>query len=291
MLDRILRLVESRTNAAGLIIGGIILIAAVDFFTGVELRIFPMYYGPVALAAWSFGHRGTIAAAVGSALSWFVANQLAGQQYSAPYIWLANTVVQGASFSIVGFLVAGLRVTLVRERALSRTDPLSGLMNHRAFYQESARLLALCRRGRRPITLAYIDVDDFKLVNDTQGHLAGDDLLRAVGQVLQSTLRSSDLTARLGGDEFAVLLPELSPIEAGQALHRLRDAISQVLRGSSLAVTVSIGAITEMTAPDTVETMLHKADLVMYEAKRAGKNRIRLDVGPETLAVPAERCD
>lgn len=70
-------------------------------------------------------------------------------------------------------------------------------MNHRAFYQESERILGLCRRGRRPVTLAYFDLDNFKTVNDMLGHLAGDELLRAVGRVLQSTMRSSDLTARL----------------------------------------------------------------------------------------------
>lgn len=280
MLSGLFRLVESRRNALVLIIGGIILIAAVDFVTGVELRVFPMYYGPIALAAWAFGLRGTFAVAIASAVAWFIANQLAGLEYSTPYIWVANTLVQGTSFAIVGYLVASLRVTLARERALSRTDPLSGLMNHRAFYEESARLLALCRRGRRPVTLACLDLDDFKRVNDTQGHLAGDDLLRTVGKVLQSTLRASDLTARLGGDEFAVLLPELSPVEARQALQRLHLAISHAVDGSAIAATVSIGAFTAMAAPEDVKTMLHKADSVMYEAKKSGKNQIRLDVEP-----------
>jgi diguanylate cyclase (GGDEF)-like protein len=279
-------LIADRTRAGVIVFGGILLIAVLDFISGVELRVFPLYYAPIALAAWVFGRRGSILAASAGAIGWFVANQLAGQQYSHPLIWFANTIVQAASFAIVGYLVAGLRLTLARERALSRTDPLSGLMNHRAFYEESARLLALCRRGRRPVTLAYLDLDDFKLVNDSQGHLAGDDLLRAVGQVLHSTLRSSDLTARLGGDEFAVLLPELSPAEAGQALHRLRDAISQVVGGFSSTVTVSIGAVTTMAPPDDVETMVLKADTVMYEAKRAGKNRLRLDVVPAMVSAP-----
>ena len=281
-------LIADRTLAAILAFGGIVVIAAVDFLSGVELRVYPLYFAPIALAAWSFGKGPAMLAACASALGWVTSNQLAGQQYSHPWIWVANTFVQGASFGIVGYLVAGLRLTLMREQTLSRTDALSGLMNHRAFYDESERLLQLCRRGRRPVTLAYLDVDDFKAVNDLYGHLAGDDLLRAVGHAIQSTVRSSDLAARLGGDEFVILLPELGVIEAGQAITRIRDAITEVVRRSPAPVTLSIGAVTLLAAPADVETLVHRADSVMYALKKEGKNRVRLEVvGTEVAAEPA----
>lgn len=273
-----------RRNAGILVGAGILLIGLVDFFSGIELRVFPLYYGPIAYAAWSFGRPGALAAATASALGWFLANQLAGQQYSHIYIWIANILMQAASFVVVGFLVAGVRTTLARERALARTDALSGLMNQRAFYEECGRVLNLCRRGRRPVTLAYLDLDDFKAINDTRGHQAGDELLRAVGQVLRSTVRSSDVTARLGGDEFAILLPELGPVEAGQALTRLGDAIRN-LGDAPGAITASIGAITLLSAPDDVGAMVQQADATMYRAKRDGKNRVRLDVAGERVAA------
>lgn len=281
---RIAAVIAAPAAAAAIVVGGILLIALVDFLSGIELRVFPLYYAPIALAAWSFGRRAALGAAVASAIGWLLANQLAGQQYSHPIIWVANTGVQGTSFAVVGLLVSHLRVTLARERALSRTDPLSGLMNHRAFYEEGDRLLRLCRRGSRPITLVYLDLDNFKCVNDTRGHMAGDDLLRAVGEVLQSTLRSSDLTARLGGDEFAVLLPELGSTETGVALHRLRRAVNDAMATGegSATVTVSIGAVTFPRAPDDVETMVRKADAVMYQAKSTGKNQVRLEVDAAT---------
>lgn len=278
--DALISRINDRPGAAaGVVAGGVVLIAAVDFFSGVELRVFPLYYAPIALAAWTLGHRATLLACAGSAIGWFIANQLAGLQFSHPLIWAANTCMQGASFAIVGLLVAHMRRSVTRERALSRTDSLSGLMNHRAFYEESDRLLRLCRRGRRAVTLAYLDLDNFKTVNDSQGHLAGDDLLRAVGELLQSTLRASDLTARLGGDEFAVLLPELGPAEAGSAIKRLHDEMSRLMAGRRLAgVTVSIGAVTALVAPESVELLVQKADAVMYGAKRAGKNQCCLEV-------------
>ena len=284
--DRAAALIANRTRAALLITGGVVLIAMVDFVSGIELRVFPLYYAPIALAAWTFGRPGALLTAGASALGWFAANQLAGQQYSHPLIWVANTIVQGSSFATVGLLVAYLRVTLFRERALRRTDPLSGMLYQRAFYDESDRLMGLCRRGRRPVTLAYLDLDNFKTVNDTLGHLAGDDLLCDVGQVLQAAVRSSDLVARLGGDEFAVLLPELGAAEAVQTLHRLRDAVAGVMRQSSAPVTMSIGAVTMMTAPGSVEEMVQRADTVMYQAKRDGKNRIRFEVvGADALSL------
>jgi diguanylate cyclase (GGDEF)-like protein len=280
---------SGRVTRGGLVLGGILLIALADFFSGVEVRTFPLYYAPISVAAWYFGRAGSVAAASLCALAWFESNQLAGMQFSDPAIWVANTIVQGASFAIVGLLVASLKLALSRERALSRIDPLCCLLNSRAFYEDSDRLLALCRRGKRPVTLAYLDLDNFKAVNDAFGHKAGDNLLRAVAQVLQSSVRSSDLAARLGGDEFAMLLPELGPDEARQTLERLRAALSQLSPDPSCAVTASVGAVTFMVAPDDAEAMVQMADSAMYSAKEGGKNRVHLQLIDRDVAM-AESC-
>lgn len=269
---------SGRVTRGGLVLGGILLIAVADFSSGVELRTFPLYYAPISLAAWYFGRAGAVAAASLCALAWFESNQLAGMQFSHPAIWVANTIVQGASFAIVGLLVASLKLALSRERALSRLDPLCRLLNSRAFYEDSDRLLALCRRGKHPVTLAYLDLDNFKAVNDAFGHKAGDNLLRAVAEVIQSSVRSRDLAARLGGDEFAMLLPELGPNEVRQTLERLRVALSQPTGDLSHGVTSSIGAVTFMRAPDDVQAMVQMADSVMYSAKADGKNRVQLQL-------------
>lgn len=257
---------------------GIALIAAVDFFSGVELRTFPLYYGPIAVVAWHFGQWAAIGAALLAAAGWFVSNQLAGLEFSHSLIWVANTLVQAASFATVGVLVARLRAALVREHRLGRLDPLSGLLNSRAFYEEGDRLLRLCRRTSRPITIAYMDLDNFKAVNDSRGHQVGDDVLRRLADQLCATLRGSDIVARLGGDEFAILFPELGSEEAGQALDRLHVAIAQALGETGSATTATIGAAVFVQLPDTVDELVQRADSTMYAAKQAGKNRVRLEV-------------
>ncbi len=267
-----------RVACFALVLGTILLISALDVFSGVELRVFPLYYLPITFAAWYLGWLGAVAAAALSTFGWYASNQLAGMQFSHALIWAGNSISQGLSFATVGLLVAALRSTMARERTLSRMDLLCPLLNRRAFFEESIRLLALCRRSKRPITLAYLDLDNFKAVNDSRGHKAGDDLLRTVAQVLTASIRSSDVAARLGGDEFVILLPEVGPEQAQSVLERLRAAICQSHPDLPSPVSVSVGAVTYMVAPDDLDMMVQRADAVMYSAKNEGKNRVYLDV-------------
>jgi diguanylate cyclase (GGDEF)-like protein len=260
---------------AGLL--GVLAIGVLDYFSGAELRVFPLYYAPISLVAWFHGRAGAAIVATLSTISWLSSNYLAGLQFTSALVWVANTLLQGASFAFVGILVAMLRAALGRERGLSRSDPLTSLLNTRAFYEEAERTLALCRRKERPVTIAYIDLDNFKDVNDALGHQAADDLLRQVGKLLRTSLRPSDLTARLGGDEFAILLPETGAQQAEATLARIHSLIAHRFAPTA-EMTSSIGAVTFMTAPVYVEEMVHQADIRRYAAKNRGKNRVHLDL-------------
>jgi len=262
----------------GTALASVALIAMIDYATGVEVRTFPLYYGPISLVAW---HRGRTAAVVLAAVcagSWLASNLVAGLRYSGTPIWLINTGVQGASFATVGVLIAVLREAAARERLLSRTDLLTSLLNSRAFYEEAHRLLSLCRRKGYPVTVAYIDLDNFKEVNDRAGHRAGDDVLRTVGRVLGESVRPSDVLARLGGDEFAMLLPDAETRAAAAMLDRLRLLLASALASAPVPVTASIGAVTFMTPPTDVEEMVHDADAAMYTAKGRGGDQVHAGV-------------
>lgn len=253
-------------------------IAGLDYLTGIELRVYPLYFAPISLVAWHQGRKSAVLAALLCTVLWLGSNYAAGKRYSSPAILVVNTGMQGIAFLLVGLLIATLTAALARERGLSRTDPLTGLLNTRAFYEEAASILSLCRRKRRPVTLAYIDLDNFKAINDTFGHLTGDAVLRRVAAALRDSTRPSDLSARLGGDEFAVLLAEAAAPDAAVVLERLRTLLVDAVAEDSIPVTVSIGAASFTAVSETLEVMVRAADAQMYVAKARGKNQTLLEI-------------
>ena len=122
----------------------------------------------------------------------------------------------------------------------------------------------------------YIDLDNFKQVNDSQGHTAGDDLLRAVAQLMKSALRKTDVAARIGGDEFALLLTETGEDEALLALSHLRSKLHAAMSAANWPVTFSVGAVAFITPPASADQAIKLADTAMYEVKQGGKNNLRV---------------
>jgi diguanylate cyclase (GGDEF)-like protein len=153
------------------------------------------------------------------------------------------------------------------ERSLARTDPLTGLANRRAFVD--ALDLAL-RAGRQPITVVYLDVDDFKRINDRFGHPAGDQVLMDVADLMRAECRAADLPARLGGDEFALLLVG---VPDGQVL-AIVDRVLQAARRNPVTTTLSAGAFSVEDLDRSAEAVLASADRLMYQVKRTGKGRV-----------------
>jgi len=271
----------SKPLAALMTVAGALVVALIDFLSGVELRVYPLYYLPLSFAAWYMGRSWTVAAAVLCTVGWAGSNYLAGLRYSGSGIWVFNAAMHGLSFTVVGVLLAQLQGALAHEKQLSRLDPLTSLMNGRAFHEEAARVVSVARRKQRPVTVAYIDLDGFKTVNDTYGHHAGDELLRTVAGAIQGCIRSSDIGARVGGDEFVLLLPETGSSEARVALDRLRIRLTQAIAASPHPVTTTIGAVVFTTLPDSVAAMVRIADARMYAAKAAGKDRVVLEVADD----------
>jgi len=156
-------------------------------------------------------------------------------------------------------------------------DALTGLPNRRGFETELNRLLDSARNERKQHALLYIDLDQFKLVNDSCGHAAGDELLKQLAMTLQEKIRHSDTLARLGGDEFGVLLDGCSPDKAGQIAHTLREASEQyrfMHGGKSFKTAASIGLVCINTDSGDLHSLLSAADAACYMAKEKGRNRV-----------------
>lgn len=170
---------------------------------------------------------------------------------------------------------------LARLHTMASTDGLTGLANRRAFDARLRTEVSRSRRSGAPTSLAVVDIDRFKSLNDAHGHLVGDDVLREVAGQLRETCRDVDLVARYGGEEFAVVLPDTDRVGARMAAERLRQAVDG--GPMSVAVTVSIGVATAeagwLQSPDA---LLHAADRALYAAKQAGRNQVQQHDGAET---------
>jgi len=193
---------------------------------------------------------------------------------------------------------AGLRIVELQKALLesnrkleemSNTDPLTSLRNRRFFERNFSTMFEHARRYERPLSVAMVDVDHFKTINDRYGHAAGDAVLKCVARVLSATTRKSDLVARLGGEEFAVVLPEIALFESLQFSEKIRAAIAMAtveFENQPIRVTVSLGiANVPHSKFDNVESLLEAADLALYRAKGNGRNRVEMERRRERVPV------
>ncbi len=194
--------------------------------------------------------------------------RLNDRQYGPAELDLAGTLSFAAAIALKNaHLVEQLQTA-------ANTDELTALMNRRALEERLGAELARSRRHNLDTTIILLDLDNFKLVNDSGGHAAGDDLLRAVGRLLKEQCRQPDVVGRLGGDEFLVMLPMTSPREAMVLVGRVQAGLSALAPlGQGHPVTVSIGVAAAPGHGSTVGSLMAAADAAMYKAKRAGGNR------------------
>ncbi len=272
----------SRAQVFALAVSGVLLLGLIDYLTGYELAISLLYLGPVDVAAWYVGRRAGLGVAVLSAIVWLAADLGAGHPYSHLAIPFWNTLVRFGFFLSNVFLLTELREYLASERRLARTDVLTGVFNSRAFTEQLEHTLGLARRNGSMLTLVYIDLDDFKRINDKHGHSEGDRLLRVVGQTLMRGTRRTDRVARLGGDEFALLLPDTDAGGAREVIGKIRPLLRETLDSAGFPVTCSIGAVTFLRPPSSADEAVKAADHLMYQVKSQGKDAVAFgEIGPD----------
>ncbi len=254
-------------------------VAWIDYATGPFIRVFPLYFSAITFAGWKISRNAAFVAAGGSTIAWGVANAIESVPGLAGWITSFNIVAQLVAFLAAALAVSEVRRRLDAERALSRTDTLTGLANSRGFFDHSEIALSLALRKRWPVTFAYVDLDNFKKVNDQHGHAAGDEALKLVARVMRQNTRGSDVLGRLGGDELAIMLPDTDAQGARIVLERIREGVAAEMQERGWPVTTSIGAVAFETVPP-LEEAVRAADDLMYEVKKAGKNRVEVLAGP-----------
>lgn len=249
-------------------------IGAADYVTGREIAFSIFYLIPISLVTWRAGRRAGVPISFLSALIWLISDRAASPQTMNAIIGYWNGLVRLGFFIIQTLLLSSLKQTLEHEKKLSRTDSLTEIGNSRNFFEILNNEMERSRRSGRFFTLAYMDIDDFKNINDRLGHLQGDAVLRVLAGVLSRNLRRIDAVARLGGDEFGLLLPETGKEAAVKILERIRESLSAESEKIRWPVTLSIGAATFVRPGHTVDEAIQIADHLMYSAKNHGKNRV-----------------
>jgi len=252
----------------------VIILGIIDYFTGYEVSFSLFYLIPIFTVVWFTDGRMGLLLSSASALVWFIADYSAGLSYSHPSVYIWNTIIRMGFFSVVSILGSNLKKSYKLNQELARSDYVTGAVSIRYFYELAQIEISRFQRYHRPFALAYIDLDDFKSINDRLGHSVGDRVLRSVTDSVRQQIRPSDTLARLGGDEFALLMPETSEEAAKLVISRLHSSLANEMLKNGWMVTFSVGVVICNETPKSVDDIVKIADDTMYSVKSTSKNDV-----------------
>ena len=250
----------------------LILTGALDYFTG-AYSVIIFYLAPVAMSTWFVSKRCGLLFCIFVLITRLVIDQANSfYSYSTLHYW--NLLVEFLFLVIMSLLFSSLRKTLDNESKLASIDPLTGAITRGTFFELAEVEINRSRRYQRPFSVAYIDLDNFKAINERFGHHVGDQLLITVVATIKENLRNYEILSRFGGDEFVILLPEADEEATLLFLAKIRVRLQQAMDAKNWPVGTSIGSVIYLTPPATVDEMVGKADELMYSAKQSSKSNI-----------------
>lgn len=249
----------------------IFLLGALRTATDADFTFASLAILPVLVIAWIGGKTNGLFVAFLAAAMWTVADIASERQFSTQWIPWANAITRLMTYSLVVLLAAQVRLQFKREHIHATRDALTGLLNRRVFLEAGASEVERAKHDAHSLTVIFLDLDNFKQLNDTKGHDAGDAALRASAKALLGALPSADRVARLGGDEFAVLFSEIGYDAAVETGQKISIAVNTALEDFP-PVKGSIGVAWFGVADRLFPAMLKAADELMYEVKESGKD-------------------
>jgi diguanylate cyclase (GGDEF)-like protein len=256
----------------------ILVLGFLQFLFGETVTIAPLYLFPILFSSW-YGSRTTGMLSAFLSTLVFVVVETAFNRISPAFCeLLLFSVPYLAAYLLLAILIINFRDVHRIEAHAADTDNLTGIHNARSFYAELANELLRSKRYDHVFSLAYLDVDNFKSINDTLGHSAGDRLLKEVAECLVSSLRSTDVVARLGGDEYACLLPETNLEEAKSAFSKATALLNKRMEKNRWDVSFSIGVMTFENLPEDIKEAINLADKLMYAVKNDNKDNVAYQV-------------
>ncbi len=248
------------------------LLGILDYFTGSNVNFIGFYLALVLLGSIRYGKTFAYLFAAFAFLEKTVINFYAPTLIKTAFLYSLELCSVAFTLYAGCFLCQKICKLISDLKRLSESDPLTGILNAAAFRRLANKEIEKSRRYKNSLSLVFLDLDNFKTVNDTLGHKAGDKLLKDIVRYVANELRSSDLFGRLGGDEFAILLIA-NCVDSLRTINRIRDAVKQVADELNASVSLSAGVV-QLSEENDIEDLLHKADILMYEAKHSGKDSV-----------------
>jgi diguanylate cyclase (GGDEF)-like protein len=242
-----------------------------------EISISVLYLLPIILIAWFEGGVPAFIISIFSAITWAMSDLASGHIYSHIAFPIWNAIMVLGMFLIVAYSITAVKKLSIKEREHAHTDDLTGVANIRSFYEQARVEISRSAIYKRPLTLAYIDIDNLRHVNDTLGHIAGDYLLHEVAQIMRSTLRSTDIISRLGGSKFAILMPETKNENAAVIIDKVQEHLLDMAKKNGWPVTFSTGVVTRDGPTYTIDELIKVAEDLMNAAKETGKNMVKYE--------------
>ncbi len=258
-----------------LILAVMAVVGLIDYLTGSELSFSVFYLIPISMATLALGQPYGFLFSLMSAVAWFTLDVAQNTEYAHPLVPFWNASVRLMYFIMHTILLSSIFKILKHEREQASLDPLTNAANWRGLKESTLEQLRLARDGGQPVTFAYIDLDNFKAVNDANGHDAGDLALRTIVASIKGNVRSSDLVARVGGDEIVVMLMNSDYENSLRSLDRIAKHLGDQMAANAWPITFSIGAVTYDSPPQELDPIIKEVDQLMYAVKNSGKNAIR----------------
>lgn len=256
----------------------VLIICTTQYYSGPEVVFSLFYIFPIMLATWKTGIWAGIFLSFSSAFLMLYIEKFLLNLFPNTITPFLNNIFRLIIFLIITYIVSELKISLEKQKELARIDPLTSIANNRAFYEAANMEFEKAKRHGFPISVLYMDLDNFKEVNDRLGHSTGDHLLKMVARTIIKNIRAIDTVARLGGDEFGILLTQTGADSAYVVADKIKEMIMLIMKKNNWPVTTSIGVVSYLKAPESVDEMIKKADLLMYSAKSSGKNTIKQTV-------------
>lgn len=280
MLTQYFKYLESKGRTFNALVGIILsaTVGVIDYLAPETYAFGFLYVLTIAFTAWFSSKYAGLIVAVGCTLLWSVDRFKLDIIYAS--VW--NSLSALGIFCFVSYLLTKMHMMWEIECSFSNKDPLTGVLNRRAFSTLAEYEVLISQRECKPLSMAYLDIDDFKKVNDHYGHEKGDELLVAVVACIAQHIRKTDIVARMGGDEFTILLPATDQAAVKVVMEKVVEELNQLSTNSDWPTTFSVGVVTYKYGAAGFSEIVATADKLMYRVKKSGKNSILFDTYPIT---------